>query len=325
MTRRALLASVILLLALAGAVVLRLGVGADEFGFAESSRVAHLRWMRVLAGCAVGIGLGGAGVLLQSLMRNPLAAPDLLGLSAGASLAVLISAYVTSLATGAVTPSAADPVSAFVGASLALAFVYALSQRRGFIEPVTLILVGVVVSILCGAMGALIKQLMPDGGFAVSRLLVGRLSDDLSTTMIWGVLAVMVGCAAIGAWLGPAMDAAAMSDEEAQSVGVPIGRLRAMLFVLAGIMTAGTVVLAGPIGFVGLVVPHAARLMLGPGHRLLVVASALLGAVSILIADAGVRVMPMTTGRLPIGVVTALVGGPIFLWMLYRSVRRPMG
>lgn len=324
MTRRALLASVILLLALAGAVVLRLGVGADEFGFAES-HVAHLRWMRVLAGCAVGIGLGGAGVLLQSLMRNPLAAPDLLGLSAGASLAVLISAYVTSLTTGAVTPSAADPVSAFIGASLALAFVYALSQRRGFIEPVTLILVGVVVSILCGAMGALIKQLMPDGGFAVSRLLVGRLSDDLSTTMIWGVLAVMVGCAAIGAWLGPAMDAAAMSDEEAQSVGVPIGRLRAMLFVLAGIMTAGTVVLAGPIGFVGLVVPHAARLMLGPGHRLLVIASALLGAVSILIADAGVRLMPMTTGRLPIGVVTALVGGPIFLWMLYRSVRRPMG
>lgn len=324
MTRRALLASVILLLALAGAVVLRLGVGADEFGFAES-HVAHLRWMRVLAGCAVGIGLGGAGVLLQSLMRNPLAAPDLLGLSAGASLAVLISAYVTSLTTGAVTPSAADPVSAFIGASLALAFVYALSQRRGFIEPVTIILVGVVVSILCGAMGAFIKQLMPDGGFAVSRLLVGRLSDDLSTTMIWGVLAVMVGCAAIGAWLGPAMDAAAMSDEEAQSVGVPIGRLRAMLFVLAGIMTAGTVVLAGPIGFVGLVVPHAARLMLGPGHRLLVIASALLGAVSILIADAGVRLMPMTTGRLPIGVVTALVGGPVFLWMLYRSVRRPMG
>ncbi len=324
MTRRALLASVILLLALAGAVVLRLGVGADEFGFAES-HVARLRWMRVLAGCAVGIGLGGAGVLLQSLMRNPLAAPDLLGLSAGASLAVLISAYATSLTTGAVTPSAADPVSAFIGASLALAFVYALSQRHGFIEPVTLILVGVVVSILCGAMGALIKQLMPDGGFAVSRLLVGRLSDDLSTTMIWGVLAVMVGCAAISAWLGPAMDAAAMSDEEAQSVGVPIGRLRAMLFVLAGIMTAGTVVLAGPIGFVGLVVPHAARLMLGPGHRLLVIASALLGAVSILIADAGVRLMPMTTGRLPIGVVTALVGGPIFLWMLYRSVRRPMG
>ncbi|MBN4082717.1 iron chelate uptake ABC transporter family permease subunit, partial [Phycisphaeraceae bacterium AH-315-B13] len=108
-----------------------------------------------------------------------------------------------------------------------------------------------------------------------------------------------------------------------RSVGVPIGRLRLTLFVLSGVLTAGTVVLAGPIGFVGLVVPHAARLMLGPSHRALILGSALLGASAILLADTGVRLVPMSTGRLPLGVVTALIGGPIFLWMLYVSLRKP--
>ena len=325
MTRRSVLFISVLGILLAGAVVLRLGVGTGGFAFADSDQIARLRLIRVLAAAAVGCGLAGAGVMLQSLMRNPLASPDLLGLSAGSGLAVLVSAYVGYLATGAMTPSAADPVAALVGAGAALAFVYSLSQRRGFIEPVTLILVGVVVSIVCGAGGALIRQLMPDGGFAVSRLIVGRISDDLSMGMVVGVLAVMVGGVAVGAWLGPAMDASAMSDDEARSVGVPIGKLRMTLFMLSGVLTAGTVVLAGPIGFVGLVVPHAVRLQLGPSHRALIIGSALLGATAILLADTGVRLMPMSTGRLPLGVLTALIGGPIFLWMLYVSLRKPGG
>jgi len=322
-TGRSVLIISVLGVLLAGAVVLRLGVGTGGFAFADSDQIARLRLIRVLAAVAVGCGLAGAGVMLQSLMRNPLASPDLLGLSAGSGLAVLVSAYVGYLATGAMTPSAADPVAALVGAGAALAFVYSLSQRRGFIEPVTLILVGVVVSIVCGAGGALIRQLMPDGGFAVSRLIVGRISDDLSMGMAVGVLAVMVGGVAVGVWLGPAMDASAMSDDEARSVGVPIGRLRLTLFVLSGVLTAGTVVLAGPIGFVGLVIPHAVRLVIGPSHRALVVGSALLGSSAILLADTGVRLVPMSTGRLPLGVVTALIGGPIFLWMLYVSLRKP--
>ena len=323
MTRRAVLILVALAGLLAGAVVLRLAAGSEGLGFAGSDVIARLRLIRVLAAVAVGSGLAGAGVMLQSLMRNPLASPDLLGLSAGSGLAILVSAYIGYLATGSITPSAADPATALVGASLALAFVYGLSQRRGFIEPVTLILVGVVVSIVCGAAGGLFKQLMPDGGFAVSRLLLGRISDDLSMGMVVGVLAVITVGVAVGAWLGPAMDASAMSDDEAKSVGVPIGRLRVALFVISGVLTAGTVVLAGPIGFVGLVVPHGVRLVLGPGHRSLVIGSALLGASAVLLADTGVRMLPMHTGRLPIGVVTALIGGPIFLWMLFVSLRKP--
>ena len=321
--RRRVLILVALGLVLAGVVVLRLMVGTDGLGFASSRIVAELRWLRVLAGVAVGVSLAVSGVMLQSLLRNPLASPDLLGLSAGAGLAVMLSAYIGYKATGSISPAMADPLPALLGSCLALLFVYSLSQRRGFIEPVTLILVGVVVGLVCGSAGSFIRQLLPDGGFAAGRLLLGRISDDLTWPMVVGVLAVSVLGAGVGAWLGPAMDASAMSDDEARSVGVPIRGLRLSLFLISGVLAAGSVVLAGPIGFVGLVVPHAARLMLGPSHRVLMIGAALLGAVVIVLADSAVRAMPMGTGRLPIGVLTSLIGGPVFLAMLYSMVRRP--
>ncbi|MEL6797692.1 MAG: iron chelate uptake ABC transporter family permease subunit, partial [Planctomycetota bacterium] len=113
-----------------------------------------------------------------------------------------------------------------------------------------------------------------------------------------------------------------MGDDEATSVGVSIRGLRVWLFVVSGVLTAMSVVVAGPIGFVGLVVPHAARLMLGPDHRVLVVASALLGGAVIVAADAMVRSIELPTGRLPVGVVTALLGGPVFILMLRSMLTR---
>lgn len=326
MTRRQAIILALLAVALALAVVLRLASGSDwTLAFAGSEAVARLRWTRALAAVSVGSALGVAGVMLQSLLRNPLASPDLLGISAGSGLAVVVSAYVGYQTTGAITPPGAEPIPATIGALVTLGFVYALSQRRGFIEPVTLILVGVVVGILCGSAGAFLRQLLPDGGFAVTRLLVGRLSDDLTPGLVWGVLVVTALGAAAGAWLGPAMDAMAMSDDEARSVGVRVGTVRGVLFALSGVLTAGSVVLVGPIGFVGLVVPHAVRLVSGPGHRALVVGSALAGGAAVVLADAGVRLMPVRMGAIPIGVVTSLVGGPIFLWMLASALRRPGG
>ncbi|MCA9273109.1 MAG: iron ABC transporter permease [Phycisphaerales bacterium] len=313
----------ILALLLVGAAVLRLACGPEGLAFAASETAANLRWTRVLAAVSVGSALAVAGVMLQSLLRNPLASPDLIGVSAGSGLAVVVSAYLGYLATGQITPPGAEPIPAVIGALATLGFVYTLSQRRGFIEPVTLILVGVVVGILCGSAAAFIRQLLPDGGFAVARLLVGRLSDDLSIGMVWGVLAVTVTGAAIGAWLGPAMDAAAMSDDEARSVGVPVGALRLALFLISGVLTAGSVVLVGPIGFVGLVVPHAVRMLTGPNHRVLMIGSALTGATAVVLADVAVRLIPTRTGAIPIGILTALVGGPVFLWMLYSSIRKP--
>lgn len=319
----AILASLALILL--GAAIVRLAIGSETLAFADSRVIADMRLNRVLAAIAVGASLGVAGVMLQSLLRNPLASPDLLGISAGAGLAVILSAYLGYQTTGAITPPGAEPIPALLGALATLAFVYTISQRRGFIEPVTLILVGVVVGILCGSAGAFFRQLLPDGGFAVQRLLVGRLSDDLSRDMILGVLLVTLAGTLIGALLGPAMDACAMSDDEARSVGVPVGALRLTLFLVSGILTAGSVVLVGPIGFVGLVIPHAVRLLTGPGHRVLIVGSALAGAAALVLADTGVRLMPQRTGSIPIGVVTSLVGGPIFLWMLFAALRKPGG
>lgn len=308
------------------ACAVRLLVGSGSLGWAADDTIAELRWLRVVCGLGVGGSLAVAGVLLQSLLRNPLASPDLLGLSAGAGLAVMVMAYAGYLATGAIVPSmatgGATPIAAVIGSFAALALVYGLSQRRGLMDPVTLILVGVIVGIVFGSAASVVRQLLPDGGFQASRLLLGRLSDDTSWGLAWGVLAACAGGAAVGAWLGPAMDAASMGDDEAASVGVSVGRLRVWLFIVSGVLTAMSVVVAGPIGFVGLVVPHAARLVLGPGHRVLVVASALLGGAAVVGADALVRSIDLPTGRLPVGVVTALVGGPVFVLMLRSMLTR---
>lgn len=321
MSRRTAIILVLLGVSLAAAIAVRLLVGGDRLGWPDDPTIASIRWLRVVCGLGVGASLAVAGVMLQSLLRNPLASPDLLGLSAGASLAIMISAYVGYRATGSIVP-AAEPLPAIVGSLVALGLVFGMSQRRGFIEPVTLILVGVIVGIVFGAAASLVRQLLPDGGFQASRLLLGRLSDDTPWSLAWLCLAAAVLGTVIGMWLGPRMDVASMSDDEAASVGVPVGRLRAWLFVTSGVLAAITVVIAGPIGFVGLVVPHACRMLLGSSHRSLIVASALLGAAAIVAGDALVRSINLPTGRLPVGVITALVGGPVFILMLRSMMRR---
>ncbi|MGP1272194.1 MAG: FecCD family ABC transporter permease [Phycisphaerales bacterium] len=311
----------LLAIALAGAVLWRLAVGGGGLAFADDPAIGVIRWLRVVSGAGVGASLAVAGVMLQSLLRNPLASPDLLGLSAGASLAIMIAAYTGYRATGSLVP-VAEPLPAVAGSLGALVLVYTASQRRGFLDPVTLILVGVIAGIIFGSAASLVRQLLPDGGFQASRLLLGRLTDDTPWSLAWAVLAGACAGVVIGLWLGPRMDAASMSDDEAASVGVPIGALRAWLFVTSGVLTALTVVVAGPIGFVGLVVPHACRMLLGPAHRVVIAASALLGAAAIVAGDALVRSIDLPTGRLPVGVITALVGGPVFILMLRSMMRR---
>ncbi len=322
MLRRPALILPLLLVLLLAACALRLLVGGQALGWAADPLIAEIRWLRVICGLGVGGSLAVAGVLLQSLLRNPLASPDLLGLSAGAGLAVMVVAYAGYAATGSIVPASASPLAATLGSFAALALVYGLSQRRGLMDPVTLILVGVIVGIVFGSASSVVRQLLPDGGFQASRLLLGRLSDDTPWPLAWAVLGVCGLGAAVGAWLGPAMDAASMGDDEASSVGVSIRGLRVWLFVVSGALTAMSVVVAGPIGFVGLVVPHAARLVLGPDHRVLVIASALLGGASIVAVDALVRSIDLPTGRLPVGVVTALLGGPVFILMLRSMLTR---
>ena len=272
------------------------------------------------SGALVGSSLAIGGVLLQSLLRNPLASPDLIGPAAGAGLAVMLRAYVLyamGISTSAdfvASGTAANAPAALAGAVGALALVYLLSQSRGFVETVSLVLIGVIVSILFGAATLFLANLLPDAGFRVARWMIGSLSEETSTAalaMVGVVVALGLGA---GLFLGPAMDVAALGDDEARSVGLPLARLRLMLFILAGALTAGSVVLAGPVGFVGLVCPHVVRL-----HRVVVLGSALAGAALVVGADAATKAVSLGGGRMPIGILTALIGGPVFIVLLRRD------
>jgi iron complex transport system permease protein len=314
-----------LLLVAAG---LRMAIGPDGLELPRGGLEWQLRGWRVLSGAAAGASLAVGGVMLQSLLRNPLASPDLIGPAAGAGLAVSVAAYLGMLArvgTGATGDLPgwgllADAPAALVGALGALAIVYLLSQRRGLVDPVSLVLVGVIVSIICGAGTLFVAHLMPPQmRFELARWTVGSLSDEVGgrTLLLVGLLAATGTL--LAAWLGPAMDVASMSEDEARSAGVAIGPLRLTLFAASGVLTAGAVLLAGPVGFVGLVAPHAVRLIGGPGHRPLAIAAAMGGAALVILADAGVRIVDLGAGRMPLGVLTALVGGPVFLLLLRRG------
>jgi len=274
-----------------------------------------LRLQRIWSGLIVGSALGAAGVLLQSLLRNPLASPDLIGPSSGAALAVSLTTYILGT-TSSLSPIATGPA-ALAGALAVLGVVYLLSQRRGFVDPVSLVLIGVIVSIICGACSMFFAELMgPNQRMLTSRWTIGSLSDDTSTTALLVSTCIVIPVIAAGAVLGPAMDVAALSEDEARASGVNLSWLRIALFVGSGILAATAVVLSGPIGFIGLVSPHIVRLLAGPAHRPLILGAAVAGAALIVGADAGVHAFRLPTGRMPIGILTALVGGPVFIALL---------
>lgn len=347
--RRVAAALGVLALSAAAVILLRLTVGGGAAGatggalvgglsWPESPEVWDLRGLRVVTGLIVGGALAVAGVVLQSLLRNPLASPEVLGLSSGASLAVMASIYLTGVgwlapvltamgvsadpaAAAGLAPIAWQAGPALAGALLALGVVYALSQRRGAIDPAGLVLVGVVVSIMCGAGVMLLQHLMPGRGFGNQRLLVGTLSDDTAWSQAWLIGAVTIGCTVVAWRYGPAMDASALGDDEASSVGVRLARLRAVLFVIAGVLTASAVLLAGPVSFVGLICPHVARLLAGPTAptRPMIVGSCLAGMCLVVGADALIKAVNLSSGRLPLGVLTALAGGLVFIILLRRT------
>lgn len=299
------------------AVGLRLIVGPDGLDFTSDSLLLELRARRVLLGCVVGGSLALAGVLLQSLLRNPLAAPGLLGLSAGGQLAVGILAWV-SYSTG-IRASQFEPLAALAGALLTLGVLYTLGRKKRGIEPVTLILMGVVLSVLCGAGTTAVRSLMPpDPARPDGRWLFGTLYEEVEP---WIGFAALGGMLVVLLWSvlrAREMDTASLPEDEARSAGVRLGRLRIFQFLASGLLTAGAVALAGPIGFVGLVAPHAVRIAAGPAHRPLLIGATLAGAALVVGSDVLVRLIDAGSGRLPIGVITSLVGGPVLLLLLRR-------
>jgi iron complex transport system permease protein len=285
---------------------------------AASAIVLDLRLPRVLLAAAVGAGLAGAGTVFQGLLRNPLADPYLIGVSAGASLGATL--VLTSGMAAGVLGLAATPLAALAGAVTAMAMVYALA-RRGADAPVEdLLLAGIAVSAF---LGAVVSWLQLSGGESLQRVIFWLMGGFSGRT--WSHAAMAVPFVAVGlaiAWLyGRDLNALLLGDDAARSLGVEVPRARRLLVAAGGMMAAAAVASAGLIGFVGLIVPHVLRLLVGPDHRRLIPASALGGAALLVLADLAARsALPGT--ELPVGVLTAALGAPFFLLVLRRERRR---
>ena len=307
---------VLLLVLMLLGLILRLVIEpGGRLGWPENGVIWGIRLDRAIAAVIVGVALGAAGVALQAMLRNPLASPDLLGMSAGAVLAVTLGR-----ALGVGIP---DGVAALAGAIGALGLVLLLGRRRGQIEPVTLILVGVALAIGLGSLASAVRALLPPSARPDGVWMFGTLSDGLTTPRL--ALAGAVASAGV-VWIavrGQGLDAAAMGEDEALSTGVPLRRLRMEMLLVAGGLTSVAVVLAGPIAFLGLVCPHLVRLVIGPRHGTLVVGAAMAGATLMLVSDSVVRVVPLETGRLPTGVVVAVLAAPALIVILRSQVSRP--
>ena len=324
MSGRTLRGLAVLALALAAVVAVRLGLGravdgALDVGWPD----APIRGFRIgAAACAVAVGaaLGICGAVLQAMLRNPLASPFVLGVTGGAGTGVAAASLAAAWAGAAAPSGAAAEVPATVGALAALAAVLSISRRQGAIDPVTLVLAGVIVGTVCTAATTVVESMLPpDRRGTLVGWAFGRVPEVPDPLLLWTCAGAGGGFLALAAWLGPRLDAATLSDDEARSVGVPLGALRATMFVGCGVVTATTVVLCGPIAFVGLLAPHAARAAVGARNRPLAVASALAGAALLVGADAVRQCIDLGGGRLPLGAVTAALGGVAFLVLVRRT------
>jgi len=279
--------------------------------------VRDVRLPRVLLAAVVGAALAVSGVAFQGLLRNPLADPFILGTSSGAALAatVLIASGYATAGRSLLTPAAA-----FAGSLAALVAVYLLARTGGRVPVETLLLSGVIVNAFLFALVLLVLALARLEAVEILLWLMGSLAIGAEPRLIAMVTVLTaIGVVAILA-MARDLDAMSLGEEQASLLGVDTERLKRRLFVVVSLVVGAAVSVSGIIGFVGLIVPHLARMTIGSSHRLLVPASALLGALFLVIADTVARTA-LPPRELPVGVVTALAGAPFFIALLRRRKR----
>lgn len=274
--------------------------------------VWQLRLPRAATAFVTGALLALSGALMQVLLRNPLADPYVLGVSGGAAVGAL---SLLLLGLGGLWVN----LGAFAGALCAVTLVFGLAHGRGAWTPLRLLLTGVVTAAGWGALITLLLSLAPER--ALRGMLFWLIGDLSAAAVSWGAWLVLL--VALGAvWpLAAQLNVLAHGELAAASLGVPVRRLRLLLYLLASLLAATAVTIAGSIGFVGLVVPHLLRLLIGGDHRLLLPACTLAGGTLLVIADTLARSL-IAPQQLPVGAVTALLGVPLFLWLLHAGERR---
>ena len=333
---RAAIALVVLapLVAVAVAVGLSLGAGTLSLGAAlrgvepDATVLFRLRIPRVVLAAIVGAGLSVAGVALQALLRNPLADPFVFGLSGGAAIGAALSVAITGTTLGAAGVSAAGWIgllptqfAAVLGSLAAAVLVFTLGRARGRLHPERALLVGVVFNSFASALViALEAVLAPEKTQAVLLWLAGTLGYEPEPVLVAAGAVVLVAAAILTALAGR-LNLLALGDEGAAALGVDVEWTRLLSFFAASAAVGAAVALTGLVGFVGLVVPHAVRLVAGPDHRVVLPASALAGAAFLVLADAIARALFRGLGtEPPVGAVTALLGAPLFVLLLRRRI-----
>lgn len=323
--RKLVFAATTLLLVLVGAIWLGLWVGYEPIDWnrlatdeTAQTIVYRIRLPRVLLGAVVGASLGLVGAALQALFRNPLAEPFTLGVSGGGALGASIA-----IAFGFGARIGGVPLVflfAFVGSGAFVTLVYRLASHRTTIMPGALLLAGVVLNLIAGA-GVLMIQFLADytRALQILRWMVGSL-DIIGYSMLTRVTLFVIPGILLLFWVMRDLHLIAVDEEIAASLGVRVRRCEKWVYAASSLVVGVTVAVAGPIGFVGLVVPHAVRLVFGEDLRIVMPGSFLAGGTFLVAADTLARSV-MGASELPVGAVTALIGGPLFLVLLSRKVR----
>ena len=278
----------------------------------------QVRLPRVVGGALIGAALATAGVLFQGLLRNPMADPYIIGTSAGAALgitvAMLLPISLAFLGFGLV------PLLAFGGALATVMLVYYLARVGGKTPVVSMLLAGFTVSAMLSALMFLLITMSDRLHLRINSVYM-FLMGGISVTG-WGqiviVAPIVIGGVVLARLLAFRLNAFSLGEEGAAYVGINVERDKIIILALGSVLTAAAVSISGLIGFVGLVTPHAMRLILGPEHRLLIPASALAGAAFLVVADLLARTLT-SSGEIPVGIITALVGAPFFIYLLRRT------
>ncbi len=293
-----------------------LGTGSVNWTLGQETVVWQIRLPRALLAAVIGAGLGLVGVAVQALARNPLADPYLLGVSSGASFGAVATIV---LGLGGLL-GVGIPVAAFAGALVSFVLVWGFASRGGGFVPLRLILAGVAIAhLLSGLTSYLVLQAKDEQQTrGVIFWLLGSLGGAEWSVVWLPALGVAAGLLVL-LIRAPALNALLMGDETAASLGIGVGRLRRELFVITSMLTGLMVAVSGSIGFVGLMVPHAGRLVVGGDHRRLLPVAALGGALLLVIVDTAARTV-LQPQEVPIGVVTALIGAPVLLFLLDRRL-----
>jgi iron complex transport system permease protein len=278
-----------------------------------------IRLARVILAVIVGAALACSGTVFQGLLRNPLADPYILGISSGAGLGAMIAVMLGIQWT--LWGRSPIAVFAFVGAVSTVTLVWSIGRVAGKYHVTGLLLAGVVVNAFFSAMIMFLTSIANSSQIQTTLFwLMGNMTEET-----WDVLWFSGGLVSAGVvglfFLAPKLNAICLSDSDARSLGIHVTTVRVCAFGMAAMITACAVSLSGLIGFVGLIIPHAIRLIWGPDHRVLIPLSALVGGMFLVLADTLSRVI-VAPAQLPVGVVTALVGGPIFIGLLIRHNRR---